>query len=53
MEEPKTVRRRRVIALDPATVAALKAHGGAQLDERLEMGGGWGNELDLVFTRED
>jgi integrase len=53
MEEPKTAKGRRVIALDPATVAALKAHQGAQLDERLEMGGEWGNELDLVFTRED
>jgi integrase len=51
--EPKTSRGRRVVALDPVTVQALRDHETRQLEERLAMGGGWGNELDLVFTRED
>jgi integrase len=53
MSEPKTARGRRVVALDPATVQALRDHQVRQLDERLDLGGGWGNELDLVFTQED
>jgi integrase len=53
LSEPKTAQARRQIALDPATVAALHDHQARQLDERIAMGEGWGNELDLVFTRED
>jgi integrase len=43
---------RRSIALDPATVAALKAHRARQLQERLARGEPW-QDHDLVFTRED
>src|SRR6266571_1407258 len=43
---------RRSIALDPATVAALKAHRPRQLEERLACGEGW-QDHGLVFTRED
>jgi integrase len=43
---------RRSIALDPATVAALKAHRARQLQERLAGGAGW-QDHGLVFTRED
>jgi integrase len=53
LSEPKTSRGRRVVALDSATVAALREHRRRQVAERLAMGGEWGNELDLVFTRED
>jgi integrase len=52
VSEPKTKRSRRVVALDPATVRALRDHRARQLDERIAMGG-LANELDLVFTRED
>lgn len=31
----------------------LRDHEGRQLLERATMAGDWGNELDLVFTRED
>jgi integrase len=53
VSEPKTEKGRRVVALDPAMVAALRDHQGRQLLERAAMGGDWDNELDLVFTRED
>jgi integrase len=53
LSEPKTSTARRGVALDPATLQALRDHQARQLDERLAMGGAWGNELDLVFTRED
>lgn len=53
LSEPKTSQGRRVVALDPATVSALRAHRKAQLEERVAMGEGWANELDLVFVRED
>jgi integrase len=43
---------RRSIALDPATVATLKAHRERQLKERHERGEAWQNH-GLVFTRED
>jgi hypothetical protein len=42
----------RSIALDPATVAALKAHRARQLEERLACGEAW-RDHGLVFTRED
>jgi integrase len=50
--EPKTERGRRIIAIDPATVAALRDHQGRQLLERVALGDAWGNDHDLVFTRE-
>jgi integrase len=50
--EPKTSRGRRSIALDPRTVAALRAWRAAQAAERLAWGGAW-VDSGLVFTRED
>jgi integrase len=52
VEATKTAHGRRSFALDPATVAALKAHRTRQLAERLAWGGGW-QDTGLVFTRED
>jgi integrase len=48
----KTPRSARRIALDPATVAALKAHRVRQHEERLAWGPAW-VDTGLVFTRED
>jgi len=42
----------RSIALDPVTVASLKAHRARQLQERLAWGEAW-QDHGLVFTRED
>src|SRR6266545_605862 len=50
--EAKTVTSRRQLALDPFTVAALKAHRVRQLEERLAWGPAW-TDTGLVFTRED
>jgi integrase len=50
--EPKTVRGRRRIALDPDTIAALRSHHKTQVAERLAAGPAWAN-TDLVFTRQD
>jgi integrase len=52
VSEPKTSRGRRSIALDPRTVAALKAWKTAQIAERLAWGPAW-SDSGLVFTRED
>jgi integrase len=52
VSEPKTARGRRRVALDPETVAALRAHHTAQAAERLSAGPAWPSD-DLVFTRED
>jgi integrase len=52
VSEPKTLRSRRTISLDPATVSALRAHRKAQLEERLAWGESW-RDTGLVFTRED
>lgn len=49
LAEPKTAKSRRVIALDAGTVAALKAHRRAQLEERVAAGPAW-ERSDLVFT---
>ncbi len=46
--EPKGAASRRVVALDPATVAALKAHRARQLEERLAVGSGYLDQ-GLVF----
>ncbi len=48
---PKTARSRRSLSLDPATVAVLRAHRRAQLEERVAAGELW-NEGDLVFCDE-
>jgi len=53
VSEPKTERGRRTVALDPAMLRVLRDHQGRQLLERVAMAGDWGNELDLVFTRDD
>ena len=50
--EPKTAKGKRSLALDPATVAALKQHRNHQREERLAAGSLW-NENGLAFTRED
>jgi integrase len=50
--EPKTAKSKRSIALDPGTVAVLRRHRIAQLEERLAWGGLY-RDQDLVFARED
>jgi integrase len=50
--EPKTAKGRRSIALDPVTVAELRAHRKRQLEERLQWGSAY-RDQDLVFARED
>jgi integrase len=52
VSEPKTVKGRRVIALDPGTVEVLKGQAARQLGEQ----GAWDEaslETDLVFTQEN
>jgi integrase len=49
--EPKSGRTR-AVALDPATVEALRSHRVRQLEERLAWGGAW-TDSGYVFTRED
>jgi integrase len=50
--EPNTRMSRRLIALDPTTVAALKDHRKRQLEERLLIGPGF-TDQDLVFAELD
>ena len=50
--EPKTKKSRRLIALDPTTVATLKDHRKRQLEERLLIGPGF-TDQDLVFAELD
>jgi integrase len=50
--DPKTARGRRSIALDPTTVAELKAHHIRQRVERKALGAGY-HDLDLVFPKVD
>jgi integrase len=52
VSEPKTAKGRRSVALDPATVAGLKAWRKHQTAERLAWGPAW-TDSGLVFTRED
>jgi integrase len=52
VSEPKTAKGRRWLALDPATVAALREHRKRQAEERLAVGPGW-TESGLVFTWPD
>ena len=49
---PKTDKGRRQIALDPATVAALRAHRIRQSEERLQWGAAW-EDNGLVFCWEN
>lgn len=49
---PKTDAGRRTVALDPRTVAVLRAHRKAQTAERLAAGPAWA-DTGLVFTRDD
>ncbi len=50
MLEPKTAKGRRSVALDPATIDALRAHRKQQLEERVLAGPTW-QDNGLVFTR--
>lgn len=50
---PKTEKGTRTIALDPQTVAALRAYRVAQIEERLLVGPDYANLDDLVFTQPD
>lgn len=52
VSETKTDRSRRTIALDPVTVAMLRQHREAQVEERDALGGSLDPD-DLVFCRED
>lgn len=52
-ERTKTDRGRRVVDLDPGTVATLRARRRQQAEHRLAMGAGWANDHDLVFTEPD
>ena len=49
VSEPKTAKGRRTVALDPATVTALRAHRARQAEERLALGPAW-QEHGLIFT---
>jgi integrase len=49
---PKTDKGRRSVALDPETVAALRAHRRRQSEERLRLGPDY-DDIGLVFCRED
>lgn len=51
--EPKTTKSRRTVALDPATISALKAWRHQQLEERMLMGAGWQGTTDAVFAWPD
>jgi integrase len=51
VSEPKTVKGRRVIALDPGTVEVLKTQAARQLEEQTESDDA-GVETGLVFTAE-
>jgi len=50
--DPKTERSRRNIALDPATLGAVRAHRARQAKEKLALGPAY-EDQDLVFARED
>ena len=50
--EPKTRMGKRSLALDPATLAALREHKARQGQERAEVGPAW-MDSGLVFTRPD
>lgn len=49
---PKTANGRRSVALDPATIAALRGHRVRQAEDRFAFGPGY-QDADLVFARAD
>jgi integrase len=49
VSEPKTAKGKRSLALDPATVAALREHAARQAEERATIGAGY-VDSGLVFT---
>jgi integrase len=51
--KPKTAKGNRSIALDPATVAALRAYRKQQIEERFALGPDYAESGDLVFTELD
>lgn len=53
LSEPKTNAGRRNVALDPQTVAALRAHRKAQAAEKLALGPAYQGNNGFVFCRED
>ncbi|MCH7617331.1 MAG: site-specific integrase [Chloroflexi bacterium] len=51
LDEPKTSRSRRTIALPRPLIEALRAHKTQQVEERLRAGQAWdGNQWHLIFT---
>ena len=52
VSEPKTIKGRRVIAIDPGTVEVLKGQAARQLEEQKEWDEAW-VETGLVFTLEN
>jgi len=52
ISEPKTAKGRRSIALDPASIEALKAQAARQLDDQKEWGEAW-SDSGCVFTKEN
>jgi integrase len=52
LTETKTASSRRLIALPPVTVVALRAHRARQAQDRLGVGSGW-RDTGLVFTHVD
>ena len=50
--DTKTARSRRTLDLDPGTIATLRSHRTAQLEQRMLMGGGW-TDHGLVFAMPD
>jgi integrase len=52
LSQPKTIRGRRQLALDPETIMVLRGHRRNQAAERLAAGPSW-TPSDLVFTRQD
>jgi integrase len=50
--DPKTAAGRRSVAIDDATVAAIRTHKALMATERLAMGGAY-RDFDLVFARAD
>jgi integrase len=52
VSEPKTLKGKRWLALDPATATALREHRTRQAEERLMVGPGW-VDSGLVFTWPD
>jgi integrase len=52
VSEPKTAKGRRSLALDPATVVALREHRARQAEQRLAVGPRW-QDSGLVFTWPD